>query len=82
MKRVIACVAILLAVTGISTAKDSKKKVAGVVEEICETTTAMANPDCNPTGTISPAKRSNQDAATPDEPRLGYNGNPWIITGF
>ncbi|WP_162252211.1 MULTISPECIES: hypothetical protein [unclassified Mesorhizobium] len=48
---------------------------------LCSTNPSAKKPvpnlDCSFTGTAKP-----EDSGAKAEPRLGYDSNPWIITGF
>ncbi|RNJ41369.1 MULTISPECIES: hypothetical protein [Mesorhizobium] len=80
MRVAIFCAAIVIAATGVGTAKE-KKVVVNDAAALCSTRHSAKKPlpelDCGLTGT---AKLP--DGATPEKPRLGYDTNPWIINGF
>lgn len=62
-----------------------KKPVSSSIEQICaDPSSAKAKQlDCKVTGAVDTSKESpNDDPRKQPEPRLGYNGSPWIITGF
>ena len=79
MRVAIFCAAIVIAATGVAVAKE-KKVVVSDAATLCSTGHAkkpVPELDCNSTGT---AKLPN--GATPANPRLGFETNPWITTGF
>jgi len=80
MKVAIFCAAIVIAATGVANAKE-KKAVVTDAAALCSTKHSAKKPlpnlDCGLTGT---AKLP--DGAMPEKPRLGYDTNPWIVTGF
>jgi putative hemolysin len=80
MRVAIICAAIVIAATGVAVAKE-KKVVVSNAASLCSTKHSAKKPlpelDCGLTGT---AKLP--DGATPEKPRLGYDTNPWVVTGF
>ena len=79
MRVVIVCAALAIAATGVAFAKEKKVAVSDATA-LCSTKHSSKRPrpelDCNLTGT---AKLP--DGTKPDKPHLGYDTNPWIITG-
>ena len=82
MKYLIICVALLFAATTGGNAHEKKtKKVASVVESICDSSSAQKKKfDCAATGTVLP--KEPQAPTAESKPRLGFSGNPWAIIGF
>ncbi|BCG75348.1 hypothetical protein MesoLj113a_65060 [Mesorhizobium sp. 113-1-2] len=80
MRLVIVCAVLVIAATGVAVAKDKKVAVSDATA-LCSTKHSSKKPrpelDCNLTGT---AKLP--DETKPDKPRLGYDTNPWIVTGL
>lgn len=73
MNRIALALALAIATTGFATAAENapKKPVATVTQS---STTAAPKLDTVKTGSISSADTT--------KPRLGYDGNPWIMTGL
>ena len=86
MNRAIACAALgLLVACSAMTQDTSKELVTSSVEQLCSDSTAASAKqlDCKATGSVAvSAEPSRGDSKKQPEPRLGYIGNPWIITGF
>jgi hypothetical protein len=85
MKSALVCIGLLLVTATSAGALETKKKVVSVVDAVCDSSSAKAKKfDCKPTGTVAAAKKSSQTnpPTLETEPRLGYVGNPWIISGF
>ncbi|MER9585639.1 hypothetical protein [Mesorhizobium sp. M0276] len=80
MRVAVFCAAIEIASSAIAAAKE-KKVVVSDAAALCSKQHSAKKPvpelDCSLTGT---AKLPN--GATPEKPRLGYDTNPWIVTGF
>ncbi|WP_214477290.1 hypothetical protein [Mesorhizobium sp. dw_380] len=81
MKMVIFCTAFVLVGGGVAVAKD-KKVVVSDAAALCSTkhSTKKLIPelDCSLTGTATSPATSGQSS----KPRLGYDTNPWLVTGF
>lgn len=87
MRVAIFCAAVVFAATGVAVAKEKKvavsEKKAAVSDAatLCSSNPSAKKPvpnlDCSFTGTARP-----EDSGAKAEPRLGYDSNPWIMTGF
>jgi hypothetical protein len=81
MRVAIFCAAIVFVATGVAVGKEKKVAVSDAAA-LCSTKPSTKKPvpklDCSLTGTAKSLKGD----AKPVEPRLGYDTNPWIITGF
>lgn len=80
MRVAIFCAAVVFAATGVAVAKEKKAAVSDAAA-LCSTNPSAKKPvpnlDCGFTGTAK-----SEDNGAKAEPRLGYDSNPWIITGF
>ncbi|RVA52887.1 hypothetical protein EN933_14050 [Mesorhizobium sp. M7A.F.Ca.US.001.01.1.1] len=80
MRVAVLCAAVVFAATGVAVAKEKKAAVSDAAALCSAKPSAkkpVANLDCGFTGTAK-----SEDSGAKAEPRLGYDSNPWIITGF
>ncbi|BCG88531.1 hypothetical protein MesoLj113c_46410 [Mesorhizobium sp. 113-3-9] len=80
MRVILFCAALVIAATGVAVAKEKKVAVSDAAA-LCSTKHSSKKPrpelDCNLTGTTKLP-----GGTTPEKPRLGYDANPWIMTGL
>ena len=86
MRVAIFCAAMVLAVTGVAVAKEKRVVVSEAGASCAAKPSAKVNNkhvpklDCKSTGTV--AAKSVENGAKASGPRLGYDANPWIVSGF
>ncbi|MFC3323539.1 hypothetical protein [Mesorhizobium cantuariense] len=81
MRVAIFCAAVVFAATGAAVAKEKKKVAVSDAAALCAANPSAKKPVPNLDRSFTGTAKSEDSGAKP-EPRLGYDTNPWIVTGF